>query len=97
MFQSKIPFFFWQGISKSGLSSSRSLGKVASKKYKNFPIGYRPVRVDWKDLDKCSVCHMDEVRAGFRPIFIYFLCLYNHSHSRNFIFYYPQLTTVLLK
>ncbi|XP_038884706.1 histone-lysine N-methyltransferase ATX2-like [Benincasa hispida] len=49
-----------QGISKSGLSSSRSSGKVASKKYKDFPIGYRPVRVDWKDLDKCSVCHMDE-------------------------------------
>ncbi|TYK23919.1 histone-lysine N-methyltransferase ATX2-like isoform X2 [Cucumis melo var. makuwa] len=49
-----------EGISKSGLSSSRFLSKVASKKYKDFPIGYRPVRVDWKDLDKCSVCHMDE-------------------------------------
>ncbi|XP_022150376.1 histone-lysine N-methyltransferase ATX2 isoform X2 [Momordica charantia] len=49
-----------KGISKSGLSSSRSLSKVTSKKYKDFPVGYRPVRVDWKDLDKCSVCHMDE-------------------------------------
>ncbi|OVA05105.1 PWWP domain [Macleaya cordata] len=27
---------------------------------RNLPVGYRPVRVDWKDLDKCSVCHMDE-------------------------------------
>ncbi|OWM70979.1 hypothetical protein CDL15_Pgr013160 [Punica granatum] len=33
------------------------------KLIQDLPIGYRPVRVDWKDLDKCSVCHMDEVHA----------------------------------
>ncbi|KAI3890806.1 hypothetical protein MKX03_007419 [Papaver bracteatum] len=27
---------------------------------RGLPGGYRPVRVDWKDLDKCNVCHMDE-------------------------------------
>lgn len=35
--------------------------KLASERYQDLPAGYRPVRVDWKDLDKCSVCHMDEV------------------------------------
>ncbi|OMP03819.1 hypothetical protein COLO4_10182 [Corchorus olitorius] len=35
--------------------------KLASGRYRDLPAGYRPVRVDWKDLDKCSVCHMDEL------------------------------------
>ncbi|KAG1364351.1 Histone-lysine N-methyltransferase TRX1 [Cocos nucifera] len=26
----------------------------------DVPAGYRPVRVNWKDLDRCSVCDMDE-------------------------------------
>ncbi|KAJ6334162.1 hypothetical protein OIU78_011131 [Salix suchowensis] len=34
--------------------------KLTSKRYQGIPVGYRPVRVDWKDLDKCNVCHMDE-------------------------------------
>lgn len=25
-----------------------------------LPAGYRPVNVQWKDLDRCSVCHMEE-------------------------------------
>lgn len=25
-----------------------------------LPAGYRPVQVWWKDLDRCSVCHMEE-------------------------------------
>eukprot|EP01018_Ginkgo_biloba_P036073 Gb_27375 [translate_table: standard] len=25
-----------------------------------LPAGYRPVQVQWKDLDRCSVCHMEE-------------------------------------
>lgn len=25
-----------------------------------LPAGYRPVQVHWKDLDRCSVCHMEE-------------------------------------
>ncbi|XP_010522208.1 PREDICTED: histone-lysine N-methyltransferase ATX2 isoform X2 [Tarenaya hassleriana] len=48
-----------------GLLKSRPLSKFASCKhssgrYQDLPVGYRPVRVDWKDLDKCNVCHMDE-------------------------------------
>lgn len=41
--------------------SSYSGCKSASKRY---PDGYRPVRVEWKDLDKCNVCHMDEEYAN---------------------------------
>ncbi|GJR00469.1 histone-lysine N-methyltransferase ATX2-like protein isoform X1 [Tanacetum coccineum] len=29
-----------------------------------MPAGYRPVHVNWKDLDKCNVCHMDEEYAN---------------------------------
>ncbi|KAG6667557.1 hypothetical protein CIPAW_01G108600 [Carya illinoinensis] len=49
-----------QGSSKFRLSSKFSVCKLASRRYQDPPVGYRPVRVDWKDLDKCSVCHMDE-------------------------------------
>ncbi|KAM6566547.1 hypothetical protein CsatA_025675 [Cannabis sativa] len=49
-----------KGLSKSTLSSKLSMCKLASRRYRDLPVGYRPVRVDWKDLDKCSVCHMDE-------------------------------------
>ncbi|KAK2641715.1 hypothetical protein Ddye_023478 [Dipteronia dyeriana] len=49
-----------QGLSKSRLTSKYSMGKLTSGRYRDLPAGYRPVRVDWKDLDKCSVCHMDE-------------------------------------
>ncbi|KDP42889.1 hypothetical protein JCGZ_23831 [Jatropha curcas] len=49
-----------KGLSKSRLSSNMSLCKSTSRRYQDLPVGYRPVRVDWKDLDKCSVCHMDE-------------------------------------
>ncbi|XP_009802433.1 histone-lysine N-methyltransferase ATX2-like [Nicotiana sylvestris] len=45
------------------LSNSRLLAKslkLASSKNQDLPAGYRPVRVKWKDLDKCNVCHMDE-------------------------------------
>ncbi|TXG72916.1 hypothetical protein EZV62_001495 [Acer yangbiense] len=52
-----------QGLSKSRLASKYSMGKLTSGRYRDLPAGYRPVRVDWKDLDKCSVCHMDEVHA----------------------------------
>ncbi|GAV58994.1 PWWP domain-containing protein/SET domain-containing protein/FYRN domain-containing protein/FYRC domain-containing protein/PHD_2 domain-containing protein/zf-HC5HC2H_2 domain-containing protein [Cephalotus follicularis] len=49
-----------QGLSKSGVSSKFTMFKWTSGRYRNLPVGYRPVRVDWKDLDKCNVCHMDE-------------------------------------
>lgn len=48
-----------QGLSKSTLSKF-SMSKLATRKYRDRHGGYRPVRVDWKDLDKCNVCHMDE-------------------------------------
>ncbi|KAL3506598.1 hypothetical protein ACH5RR_031980 [Cinchona calisaya] len=35
-------------------------GKMARVRYQDLPVGYRPVDVTWKDLDKCNVCHMDE-------------------------------------
>ncbi|KAM7461652.1 hypothetical protein LguiA_029773 [Lonicera macranthoides] len=45
------------------LSSSKhasKLFKLTSGRYQDLPVGYRPVHVKWKDLDKCNVCHMDE-------------------------------------
>lgn len=45
------------------LSKSRLLAnslKLANSKNQDLPAGYRSVRVKWKDLDKCNVCHMDE-------------------------------------
>lgn len=36
--------------------------KLTSGRTRSMPIGYRPVHVKWKDLDKCNVCHMDEVK-----------------------------------
>ncbi|EEF34619.1 histone-lysine N-methyltransferase ATX2 [Ricinus communis] len=49
-----------KGLSKSRLYSKMSICKLTSERYQDLPVGYRPVRVDWKDLDKCNVCHMDE-------------------------------------
>ncbi|XP_077250235.1 histone-lysine N-methyltransferase TRX1-like [Tasmannia lanceolata] len=40
-------------LPNGGLHSMSFSRKVVSE-------SYRPVRIDWKDLDKCSVCHMDE-------------------------------------
>ncbi|XP_010469690.1 PREDICTED: histone-lysine N-methyltransferase ATX1-like isoform X2 [Camelina sativa] len=49
-----------QDLSKSRPSANVSMCKYSLGKHQNQPTGYRPVRVDWKDLDKCNVCHMDE-------------------------------------
>ncbi|GKV37734.1 hypothetical protein SLEP1_g45729 [Rubroshorea leprosula] len=49
-----------QDLSKSRLTSKFSKCKLGSGRYRELAVGYRPVRVKWKDLDKCSVCHMDE-------------------------------------
>ncbi|XP_039045575.1 histone-lysine N-methyltransferase ATX2-like isoform X2 [Hibiscus syriacus] len=49
-----------QGLLKSRLSSKFSASNLASGRFRDLPAGYRPFQVDWKDLDKCSVCHMDE-------------------------------------
>ncbi|CAA7015002.1 unnamed protein product [Microthlaspi erraticum] len=47
-----------QALSKSRPPSS--MCKIGLGRHQDYPTGYRPVRVDWKDLDKCNVCHMDE-------------------------------------
>ncbi|KAK9138608.1 hypothetical protein Sjap_009202 [Stephania japonica] len=49
-----------QELSYSIMPSMYSGLKFASKKYGNLHHGYRPVRIGWKDLDRCNVCHMDE-------------------------------------
>lgn len=48
------------------LSNSRksSIYPGCKSSNKRYPDGYRPVSVDWKDLDKCNVCHMDEEYAN---------------------------------
>nr|GEY23500.1 histone-lysine N-methyltransferase ATX2-like isoform X1 [Tanacetum cinerariifolium] len=50
----------WRERSKKGASNS----KLTSKSTHHMPAGYRPVHVNWKDLDKCNVCHMDEEYAN---------------------------------
>ncbi|BAT83120.1 hypothetical protein LR48_Vigan03g008900 [Vigna angularis] len=49
-----------QGLSKSKISSRNSSGKLGSQRHNNLPLGYRQVHINWFDLDKCNVCHMDE-------------------------------------
>ncbi|KAL3829250.1 hypothetical protein ACJIZ3_018052 [Penstemon smallii] len=41
------------------MSSSRPTLKSSGRKKQSI-VGYRPVNVEWRDLDKCNVCHMDE-------------------------------------
>ncbi|KAJ0259951.1 PWWP domain-containing protein [Hirschfeldia incana] len=49
-----------QALAKSRLSSNVSISKSSLGRHQDHLTGYRPVRVDWKDLDRCNVCHMDE-------------------------------------
>ncbi|XAR58191.1 Histone-lysine N-methyltransferase [Bertholletia excelsa] len=49
-----------QQLSNSKHPSKSSFSKLTSQRLHDLPIGYRPVHVKWKDLDKCNVCHMDE-------------------------------------
>ncbi|KAG7573256.1 PWWP domain [Arabidopsis suecica] len=49
-----------QDLSKSRPSSNVSMCKYSLGRHQSQATGYRPVRVDWKDLDKCNVCYMDE-------------------------------------
>ncbi|CAL5191354.1 unnamed protein product [Lathyrus oleraceus] len=45
-----------KGLSKSKVSLKKSICKSGS----GLPLGYRQVHINWFDLDKCNVCHMDE-------------------------------------
>lgn len=64
--------FFKSGADMFGFSDPHvlkliqgtSFSKLTSGRIRNMPIGYRPVHVKWKDLDKCNVCHMDEEYAN---------------------------------
>ncbi|KAK2978537.1 hypothetical protein RJ640_001608 [Escallonia rubra] len=48
-------------IQESSYSRSPSKSsKLTFARHQGLPVGYRPVHVEWKDLDKCNVCHMDE-------------------------------------
>ncbi|PKA57771.1 Histone-lysine N-methyltransferase ATX2 [Apostasia shenzhenica] len=38
--------------------------KLGSTNGNCVPAGYRAVRIEWKDLDRCNVCHMDEEYEG---------------------------------
>lgn len=49
-----------EGLSKSRFHSKFSVSKYRPGRYEDLHVGYRPVRVNWRDLDKCNVCHMDE-------------------------------------
>ncbi|KAJ8422635.1 hypothetical protein Cgig2_028506 [Carnegiea gigantea] len=49
-----------EDLSNVAVSTKLSAHKLLSERYQNMPNGYRPVRIDWKDLDRCNVCHMDE-------------------------------------
>ncbi|KAL8154579.1 hypothetical protein AgCh_000086 [Apium graveolens] len=46
-------------LSSTSKLPSESL-KSTSKRCQDLPVGYRPIQITWKDLDKCNVCHMDE-------------------------------------
>jgi len=56
---------YFQGLSKSKISSKNSFCKLGSQRHNNLPLGYRQVHINWFDLDKCNVCHMDEVEFRF--------------------------------
>ncbi|XP_074264191.1 histone-lysine N-methyltransferase ATX2-like [Silene latifolia] len=47
-------------ISNSKVTSKISAQKKLHEMYQHLPDGYWPVCITWKDLDRCSVCHMDE-------------------------------------
>ncbi|KVH88382.1 FY-rich, C-terminal [Cynara cardunculus var. scolymus] len=62
--------FFKSGADMFGFSDPHVLKLIQGtsdsklKSGHDMPIGYRPVHVKWKDLDKCNVCHMDEEYAN---------------------------------
>lgn len=35
--------------------------KLTFKRCQDLAVGYRPIQITWKDLEKCNVCHTDEV------------------------------------
>uniref|UniRef100_A0A175YHQ5 Histone-lysine N-methyltransferase n=1 Tax=Daucus carota subsp. sativus TaxID=79200 RepID=A0A175YHQ5_DAUCS len=47
----------------SSTSKLPSEFKSVSKRGRDLPVGYRIIHITWKDLDKCNVCHMDEVHT----------------------------------
>ncbi|KAF7837087.1 histone-lysine N-methyltransferase ATX2-like [Senna tora] len=49
-----------QGLSKYSVSPKDLMPNLGSGSYSDMPVGYRQVHIDWFDLDKCNVCHMDE-------------------------------------
>lgn len=101
------PFFFFrflkktliemcshfQGLSKYSASPKSLLCKLGSGRDSDLPVGYRQVHIDWFDLDKCNVCHMDEVQGLSLPSCIAFACfLFMHGFLQNlFLFLQPPV------
>ncbi|XP_076954625.1 histone H3-lysine(4) N-trimethyltransferase ATX1-like [Bidens hawaiensis] len=62
--------FFKLGADMFGFSDPhvlkliQGISRSTSGRTHTMPVGYRPVHVKWKDLDKCNVCHMDEEYAN---------------------------------
>lgn len=50
-------------------------------KLPDLPAGYRPVTIGQRDLDRCDVCHMDEV-SHFLAVFTFLKCMY-HDCVKN--------------
>ncbi|KAK1402541.1 hypothetical protein POM88_002146 [Heracleum sosnowskyi] len=40
--------------------------KLNFKRCQDLAVGYRPIHITWKDLDKCNVCYTDEVQVQWR-------------------------------
>lgn len=78
---------YFQGLSKSKVSSKNSVCKLGS--------GYRQVHINWFDLDKCNVCHMDEVQSPlFNPL--EFLLVFTYLHVLLILFCISDFSIILL-
>ncbi|KAE9595226.1 putative histone-lysine N-methyltransferase [Lupinus albus] len=49
-----------QGLSNAKVASKNSISKSGSRRCNDLLVDYRQIHVNWFDLDRCNVCHMDE-------------------------------------
>lgn len=71
-----ITLWFWQDVLYSKGPFKLSSSKLLSERYPNLPSGYWPININWKDLDRCNVCHMDEVRNKILILTFFFKKLF---------------------
>lgn len=67
-------FSTFQALASSG-------SRMKCSKLPDLPAGYRPVTIGQRDLDRCDVCHMDEV-SHFLAVFTFLKCMY-HDCVKN--------------